>query len=221
MPEATPPKSGPDGGAEGPMKDAEPAGKVAKITKPLSPVQRRISAHKSRVAQALRPWATRATNMLTGTAWFAKLAKKTFHQFDIDHNGQLNEAELYACLLKINDELNFRLPTHVMGPNRADVSALMKKFDGDKSGGLDFDEFLKLARQVYGVTSLRFSVPVHVAVVILLRLLVLPIIANAIVAAGKAIGNGCGIFAWLPVSVWVVVLEVALRAVWASYLEPL
>eukprot|EP00955_Chlamydomonas_euryale_P006681 70990-Chlamydomonas_euryale.AAC.2 len=76
MPEATPPKSGPDGGAEGPMKDAEPAGKVAKITKPLSPVQRRISAHKSRVAQALRPWATRATNMLTGTAWFAKLAKK-------------------------------------------------------------------------------------------------------------------------------------------------
>jgi len=141
---------------------------------------------------------------------FEKLAKKIFAEADIDGSGELDEAELYACVLLIYDHLNARLPTHVPAPTRARVTALMKKYDANRDGTLRYEEFFNVARQLFGVASIN-SIPANVVVVLVLRLLLLPLVANLFKGLCSSVGGPLYLFAVVPTMVYAVLMEVGGR----------
>ncbi|KAG1667627.1 hypothetical protein FOA52_001681 [Chlamydomonas sp. UWO 241] len=184
---------------------ATPPPNAVSATPLATPLKKTVGGAKHRVVGILLPVANKLTETVTSTKWFSRTAKKSFDDFDLDKNGSLNASELFACLLKMYDEVNFRLPTHVMGPTRSEVTALMKKYDVNESGGLEFEEFLKVARSVMGVSNITHSIPINCTVIILLRLALLPLIAGRIISAAKAIGG------------WAVLLFHTLRIADASH----
>ena len=62
--------------------------------------------------------------------------QKVFHRHDADGNGTLDVEEATECLIELN-----------LYSTAQDVSTLFQALDADKSGALDWDEFVVLARQ--------------------------------------------------------------------------
>jgi hypothetical protein len=195
------------------------------------------------IEKKVLPIATKVTDKWTSTNFFKGLVKKVFDRADLDNNGVLSEAELYVCILRVYDEVrcmsqeaaalvhvsppftqccsatvqvNFRLPTYVRPPSRKMVQALLKKNDSDSDGNISFDEFLAIMRQLFGVCSLDNSVVLHISFILVLRMLVLPTIAALIIGSSKWVGGWMGIARFVPAGMFVIALELAVKAIWAQ-----
>ncbi|KAF9184838.1 hypothetical protein BGZ51_003103 [Haplosporangium sp. Z 767] len=60
--------------------------------------------------------------------------KESFEIFDRNNDGAINRRELHALLHTVG---------HKLGANG--LESLLSEYDADKSGTIDFDEFVKLA----------------------------------------------------------------------------
>lgn len=168
------------------------------------------------IEKKVLPIATKITDKWTSTDFFKGLVKKVFDRADLDQNGVLSEAELYVCILRVYDEVNFRLPTYVRPPSRKMVQALLKKNDSNGDGNITFDEFLAIMRQLFGVCSLDNSVLIHIVFILVLRMVLLPTIAAMIIGSSKWVGGWMGIARFVPAGMFVIGLELAVKAIWAQ-----
>ena len=73
----------------------------------------------------------------------AEVAKKTFNEYDENHDGVLSIDELKPLLEKVASILN--LPK----ASDEDIKEGMKKLDLNKNGVLEFNEFFQFFREVY------------------------------------------------------------------------
>ena len=73
----------------------------------------------------------------------AEVAKKTFDEYDQNHDGVLSIDELKPLLEKVASILN--LPK----ASDEDIKEGMKKLDLNKNGVLEFNEFFQFFREVY------------------------------------------------------------------------
>ena len=73
----------------------------------------------------------------------AEVAKKTFNEYDENHDGVLSIDELKPLLEKVASILN--LPK----ASDEDIKEGIKKLDLNKNGVLEFNEFFQFFREVY------------------------------------------------------------------------
>ena len=73
----------------------------------------------------------------------AEVAKKTFNEYDENHDGVLSIDELKPLLEKVASILN--LPK----ASDEDIKEGMKRLDLNKNGVLEFNEFFQFFREVY------------------------------------------------------------------------
>jgi len=180
-------------------------------------------AQKSRVwvEHKLSPLTTKVTAYCTGSKWFASIVKKIFDRADLDKNCTLNQAELYVCMLKIYEEVNVRLPTHIKAPSKEEMLKLMKKVDVDQDGELSYPEFLEAAKLMFGASNTDFSLPVHVLVILVLRILFLPLLTQLMFLIIRVLGQPFSVLLWIPgLSVLMpVMLEILIRTSWHSAMD--
>lgn len=79
-----------------------------------------------------------------------KNLKKTFDKYDADKNGQLTAVELYDAFKSAG------LPM-----SKLQIANMMGKYDTDKSGTIDFDEFLayneiEASKEKFDVSSVEW-----------------------------------------------------------------
>merc|ERR1719326_54135 len=68
---------------------------------------------------------------------------QVFKQFDTDHSGTINKDNL-ATILSSGHVTKF---TQVVGLEKQEIEDLMVKYDKDKNGVIDFDEFMELLQE--------------------------------------------------------------------------
>lgn len=75
-------------------------------------------------------------------------------------------------------------------------------------------------RNLFGVSSSDFSLPVHVVVIVGLRMAVLPLLAQALVMLLRAFG---GVLlrplTWIPLGIYSVIFEIIFRSTWHSVMD--
>lgn len=81
---------------------------------------------------------------------FQKWARKAFDEIDMDKTGKADYKEVCIGLLKIYDQLNAKMPAHVLAPKRTEMLDLCRKYDKDEDGTIDYEEFLELAKVLVG-----------------------------------------------------------------------
>lgn len=75
-------------------------------------------------------------------------------------------------------------------------------------------------RYLFGISSTDFSLPVHVVLVLFLRMAILPYLAQAIPLILGAIGGPLlKPLTWVPLALYAVLLEVSLRSFWHSVMD--
>lgn len=131
---------------------------------------------------------------ITHSEWFEKMAKKSFDDVDVDHDEKLDVKELYIALLQLYDMLNTKLPCHVVVPNLKDVEQLMELYDADKSGYLQYPEYLKLCRGLIGTRkNWRQSLVLKVSLAVAFKCIGIPLgallISKGFVEIGKMVGH--------------------------------
>jgi hypothetical protein len=89
---------------------------------------------------------------------WSQMVKDAFNDIDLDKNGKLNEAELYAAVLEIYAA---KLPLRILPPKKQDVLELLQRLDTDDSGGdrieLDIDEFDEAMVTLGAQVSIRLA----------------------------------------------------------------
>ena len=71
-----------------------------------------------------------------------KIAKRAFDHVDIDNNGKIDEKELKNILAQISIEMGAEPPTE------EDVKEVLQYSDKDISGGIEFEEFIDIIKDV-------------------------------------------------------------------------
>ena len=62
--------------------------------------------------------------------------QEAFNLFDTDHSGTIDERELKVAMRALG-----------IGVSSEEVTAIMREYDRDKSGGIEFDEFRDIMRE--------------------------------------------------------------------------
>lgn len=108
---------------------------------------------------------------------FTKLCRQAFDELDTDHNDKLDCSELYIPLLLVYDKINSRLSVHIEPPSKADVDSYIKCFDLDANHTLEFQEFVRLCQNVFGVgkRGLRDSLLVRMGFAVLANMVIWPV----------------------------------------------
>ena len=65
--------------------------------------------------------------------------QEAFNLFDTDHSGTIDERELKVAMRALG-----------IGVSSEEVTAIMREYDRDKSGGIEFDEFRDIMREKLG-----------------------------------------------------------------------
>lgn len=65
--------------------------------------------------------------------------QEAFNLFDTDHSGTIDERELKVAMRALG-----------FGVSSEDVAAIMREYDRDESGGIEFDEFRDIMREKLG-----------------------------------------------------------------------
>jgi calcium-dependent protein kinase len=76
---------------------------------------------------------------------------QVFKQFDVDHSGTINRDNL-TTILSGGHMTKF---SQVVGLEKQDIDELMTKYDTDKNGVIDFDEFMAMMQE--GRDTIRLS----------------------------------------------------------------
>ncbi|PSC71794.1 Calcium-binding EF hand family [Micractinium conductrix] len=128
---------------------------------------------------------------LNKTVLVEKIAKSSFKECDLDGTGHIDAKELHVGLLLVYDKLNKALPVYLKPPKHDTVRALMKKYDADGNGTLDFHEFHQCVRTMVGLNEdAKFtdSIPFVIGRRMLFKMALFPLVAFGIkkllVAAG-------------------------------------
>ncbi|GMH45064.1 hypothetical protein BSKO_13021 [Bryopsis sp. KO-2023] len=138
---------------------------------------------------------------ITHSKRFKEFTKSSFEEVDLDGTGNLDYKELYIALLLFYDKMNGALPVHVPVPTKKEVYDYLIRFDKDQSGHLDFEEYLAVAKELFGSgRSWKDSVYFKAGILILFNMLIWPI-------AGKytqkgLVKAGVSDAAKVPVAVW-------------------
>lgn len=132
------------------------------------------------------------------------LAKKSFQECDLDKDGAIDAKELHVGLLLVYDKLNKSLPVHLQPPDHDTVQDLLRKYDADGTGHLDFEEFHECVRAVVGLNEkAKFtdSLPAMVLGRMALKMAIFPLAAVALKAllcqvhgAADKVPNGALVF---------------------------
>lgn len=77
-------------------------------------------------------------DVLKSDKLFKHVAKQTFDSVDSDGSGKISEDELHIILCSIAKDIDYDIPT------LDETSSILKAIDKDKSGLLDYEEFLIL-----------------------------------------------------------------------------
>ena len=80
--------------------------------------------------------------LLNDEASFNQISKMTFDVVDNDKNGGIDISELSKCMESIAQEAN------IVKPTNEEIEEIMKNYDSDKSGKLEFEEFKVLVRKI-------------------------------------------------------------------------
>ena len=143
---------------------------------------------------------------ITGSRTFAALVQKSFDEVDYENNKRLDHKELHIALLLLYDKLNSLLPVHMAVPTRDEVANLLKKYDTDQSGGLEYPEYLELAKALFGGKhGWKDSILLRAGTMMLLNLLVWPLAGSG--ARQGMIGLGVTGAAVIPGPVWSIAAE--------------
>eukprot|EP00878_Enallax_costatus_P000263 GHUV01000330.1.p1 GENE.GHUV01000330.1~~GHUV01000330.1.p1 ORF type:complete len:163 (+),score=49.00 GHUV01000330.1:236-724(+) len=122
------------------------------------------------------------------SAMFRKWARKAFDEIDMDHTGKADYKEVCIGLLKIYDQLNAKMPAHVLAPHRTEMLNLCKKYDKNGDGTIDFDEFLEMAKVLVGTRrNWRDSLLWKYGAVLVLKVVLCPLAAVLIVRGLKQV----------------------------------
>ena len=143
---------------------------------------------------------------ITDSRTFAALVQKSFDEVDYENNKRLDKKELHIALLLLYDKLNSLLPVHMAVPTREEVENLLKNYDTDQSGGLEYAEYLELAKALFGGKhGWKDSILLRAATMMLLNLLVWPLAGSG--ARRGLIGLGMTGAAMIPAPVWSIAAE--------------
>lgn len=90
---------------------------------------------------------------IMNSASFLESCRETFVQTDTDKSGTVEIKELYRLLLIEHRKLLETMPEHLRGrlrePSEADSEALLKEFDLNQDGRLQFEEFVEFCKASY------------------------------------------------------------------------
>lgn len=143
---------------------------------------------------------------ITQSETFANLVEASFNEVDYDKNERLDYKELYIALLLLYDKMNSLLPVHVPVPTKFELDDLLKRYDVDSSGTLDFAEFLELSKNLFGGhKGWRDSILLRASVLMVMSLIVWPL-AGASVQRGFAT-VGFGFATVIPTPVWAIAVQ--------------
>eukprot|EP00197_Chlamydomonas_leiostraca_P011333 CAMPEP_0202866866 /NCGR_PEP_ID=MMETSP1391-20130828/8403_1 /ASSEMBLY_ACC=CAM_ASM_000867 /TAXON_ID=1034604 /ORGANISM="Chlamydomonas leiostraca, Strain SAG 11-49" /LENGTH=168 /DNA_ID=CAMNT_0049546853 /DNA_START=73 /DNA_END=579 /DNA_ORIENTATION=- len=142
---------------------------------------------------------------------FEKMCRKSFDAVDVDKDEQLDFKELYLAILKLYDILNAKLPCHMRVPNTEEMTAVFTKYDKNKSGKLDFSEYLEVCRGLVGAKHFFDSVVFKALVVVGLKVALFPLVAKGVKAGLNECGVPHGITDKVPVSVVALGVELACK----------
>jgi len=81
-------------------------------------------------------------SLLKDPAKFDKFASERFEHTDVDKNGVIDREELESAMIEIAEEMG------VAKPKKSTVEKVLKKYDADKSGKLDREEFFEFTKWV-------------------------------------------------------------------------
>ncbi|KAL4436381.1 hypothetical protein ABPG77_009943 [Micractinium sp. CCAP 211/92] len=112
-----------------------------------------------------------------------KVAQKSFNECDLDRDGSIDVKELHVGLLLVYDKLNKILPVYLKPPSHDTVQALMRRYDTDGSGHLNYEEFHGVVRSMVGLNEeAKFtdSIPFIIGSRMLFKMAVFPLAAFAL-----------------------------------------
>eukprot|EP00879_Flechtneria_rotunda_P024808 GHRR01026326.1.p1 GENE.GHRR01026326.1~~GHRR01026326.1.p1 ORF type:complete len:158 (+),score=56.66 GHRR01026326.1:335-808(+) len=117
---------------------------------------------------------------------FKRFARRAFDEIDLDKTGRVDYKEVCIGLLKIYDQLNAKMPAHVLAPKRIEILNLCRKYDKDGNGSMEFDEFLEMATVLVGSRkNWRESLPWKYGSVLIVKVVLCPLAAAAILKGLK------------------------------------
>lgn len=111
--------------------------------------------HREEKMRTLSASVDKATNILTRSKHFRKMATKIFNDLDIDRSNTLDNEELYAGVILVHLQLaKYTGAAACNPPSRLVVKTIFNEFDSDDSNSLDVEEFINvcilLSGQVLG-----------------------------------------------------------------------
>ena len=71
-----------------------------------------------------------------------KIAKRAFEHVDTDNNKKIDKKELKKIMAQISIEMGAEAPTE------EDVEEVLQYTDKDTSGGIEFEEFVKIIKDI-------------------------------------------------------------------------
>jgi len=85
---------------------------------------------------------------------FHKAAKEMFREYDIDGSGYLDAKEILPILLEVWEQRkDLFKKNNLQKPTKAYAESQLKRFDTNKNGKLEEDEFLRLIKVTYASLS--------------------------------------------------------------------
>eukprot|EP00798_Chlamydomonas_sp_ICE-L_P027617 gene27617-7254_t len=109
--------------------------------------------------------------------FFEEVCQSSFNECDVESDGQIDTKELYIGLLKLYDQMNDLLPCHIKVPPTESIKQLMAEHDADKSGKLDFAEYLSLCKALVGTKKTwKDSITFKIFLAVGLNVVAIPLI---------------------------------------------
>lgn len=126
---------------------------------------------------------------LTESRYFEKAAKYVFDSSDVDSDGCIDQKELYIALLKLYDKLNAKLPVHIKIPKIEEVNGYVARHDFDKSGALNYNEFLTLSKNlIKGERNWFDSLTFKIILAVSLKWVGFPLVGQGVKSGLSALG---------------------------------
>lgn len=125
---------------------------------------------------------------------------------DYEGNEKLDHKELHIALLLLYDKLNGILPVHMTVPTREEVSNFIVRYDANNTGQLEFEEFLELAKALFGgERGWKDSILLRAGIMIVMNIIIWPLAGSG--ARRGLIGLGLGGAAAIPAPVMTILVE--------------
>lgn len=155
---------------------------------------------------------------ITESTTFANLVQKSFEEVDYEDNKRLDHKELHIALLLLYDKLNSFLPVHMNVPTRAEVEGFIVRFDVDRSGALEYPEFLELSKALFGGNrGWKDSILLRAGTMIVLNIIIWPLAGSG--ARRGVLSMGLASAAMIPSPVWTIAVENVVKLVHGTVMK--